>query len=193
MPDSTTEGYPVSAAEIEGMVRNLCAYALGEPDPLRRYEDLTHQQVLFDGMVAAIQRQRGRALADLMVAGSSVEKVVAATNLTTVAQVRKLIKVADETERVKAATAVKPADRRRAKAAAVEPAADPAVEPSAEPAAEAAPVEEAVAGPVAQPFPAVAFSDRRVMTAADRLALGLPVDGAGSRERPRPRRVQPAV
>jgi len=63
MKDPTTEGYEVSADEIDGMVRNLCAYALGEPHPLHRYLDLTHQQVLFDGMAEALRKESDTSLA----------------------------------------------------------------------------------------------------------------------------------
>src|SRR6266545_4935069 len=59
--------------EIDGMVRNLCAYALGEPHPLHRYLDLTHQQVLFDGMADALRKERGKALAALLIAGATAE------------------------------------------------------------------------------------------------------------------------
>src|SRR5688572_402897 len=103
MTDPTTVGYTATAAEIDGMVRNLCAYALSEPDPLQRYVDLTHQQVLFQGIVEALQRKRGHAIADLLVAGSSPADVVEKTNLTSPLQVTKLVKGAGETERVKAA------------------------------------------------------------------------------------------
>ncbi|GAA2361239.1 hypothetical protein Cme02nite_38930 [Catellatospora methionotrophica] len=168
MSDPTTEGYTVSAAEIEGMVRNLCAYALGEPDPLQRYADLTHQQVLFDGIVAAIQLARGRALADLVVSGMPVEQVAAKTNLATVPRVRKLISVAGETERVKAAAAAAKPKKAKAAPVAEPPEPDPESEPSPEPEPEP---RSAVA-----PTP-VAESGKRMLTAAEREALGLPVDG----------------
>jgi len=104
MNDPTTEGFAATPAEIDGMVRNLCAYALSEPDPMQRYVDLTHQQVLFEGMVEAIRRERGRALADLLVAGMPAEVVAAKTKLAAVPKVRKLVSLAGETERVKAAS-----------------------------------------------------------------------------------------
>jgi hypothetical protein len=159
MTDQTTDGYTVTDAEIDGMVRNLCAYALGEPDPLERYAGLSHQQVLFDGVVAAIQRERGRALADLIVSGIPVAEVVAKTNLTTAAQVNKLVKAAGEAERVKAATARKPGAK--ARPAAKEP--DPVPEPV---------------------LPQIsAASGKRVLTAAELMALGLPADGSVPRAR----------
>ncbi|GAA1379105.1 hypothetical protein [Catellatospora chokoriensis] len=166
MSDPTTEGYTVNAAEIEGMVRNLCAYALSEPDPLQRYADLTHQQVLFDGIVAAIQRARGRAVADLVVSGMPVEQVAAKTNLATVPRVRKLISVAGETERVKAAAAA--AKPKKAKGA---PAAEPAPAPT----------------PVPEPVP-VAVTGKRMLTPAEREALGLPPAEPQPRSRPPKRR-----
>jgi hypothetical protein len=147
MTDPTTEGYTVTAAEIDGMVRNLCAYALSEPDPVQRYIDLTHQQVLFEGIVAALQRKRGSALADFMIGGASAADVVAKTNLTTPLQLNKLIKAAGETDRVKAATAKKPA------------------------AAKTKGRSLTMLPPVAAP------TERRVLTAEERRALGLPADG----------------
>jgi hypothetical protein len=153
MSDTTTEGYTVSAAEIDGMVRNLCAYALSELDPVQRYIDLTHQQVLFQGMVEAIQRARGRAIADVLVAGMSADEIVSKTNLTTPLQVTKLVKAAGDVERVKAAT--KPAK-------AVKP-------PKAVKAAKGGGRSAAMLPPVA-----AAPGERRVLTAEERAALGLP-------------------
>lgn len=115
MKDPTTDGYEVSAEEIDGMVRNLCGYALGEPHPLRRYLDLTHQQVLFDGMADALRKERGRALAALLIAGASAEEIVEATNLTKALDVTKLVKAAGEAEHVKQAlNAAANADRKSA-------------------------------------------------------------------------------
>jgi len=103
MKDPTTEGYEVSADEIDGMVRNLCAYALGEPHPLHRYLDLTHQQVLFDGMADALRKERGKALAALLIAGATAVEIVERTNLTKALDVTKLVKAAGEAEHVKQA------------------------------------------------------------------------------------------
>ena len=107
MKDPTTEGYEVSAAEVDGMVRNLCAYALGEPHPLRRYLDLTHQQVLFEGMAEALRKERGKALAALLIAGATAEEIVERTNLTKPLDVTRLVKAAGEAEHVKQAAAAK--------------------------------------------------------------------------------------
>ncbi len=103
MKDPTTEGYEVRADEIDRMIRNLCAYALGEPDPWRRYLDLTHQQVLFDGMADALRKERGKALAALLIAGVAAEEIVERTNLTKALDVTKLVKAAGEAEHVKQA------------------------------------------------------------------------------------------
>jgi len=114
MSDLTTEGYEATAAEIEGMVRNLCAYALSEPDPVQRYVELTHQQVLFEGMVEAIRRERGRVLADLVVDGVAETDVAEQTSLGTVLKVRKLISAAGQTQRVQEAAAARKAAEREA-------------------------------------------------------------------------------
>ena len=116
MKDPTTEGYEVGAHEIDGMVRNLCAYALGEPDPLRRYLDLTHQQVLFDGMADALRKERGKALAALRIAGASAGEIVERTNLTKALDVTKLVKAAGEPEHVKQALSAAASAERKAAA-----------------------------------------------------------------------------
>jgi hypothetical protein len=92
--DKTTEGYRATTDEIEGMLRNLCAYALSDPEPLQRYIDLTHQQVLFDGVVAAIRRERGKALGDLAGMGVPLAKVAELSNLETPQQVKALMSAA---------------------------------------------------------------------------------------------------
>jgi hypothetical protein len=157
MTDPTTEGYTATAAEIEGMVRNLCAYALSETDPLQRYVDLTHQQVLFEGIVAALQRRRGSALADLMVAGASAADVVAKTNLTTPSQVTKLLKAAGETDRVKGAAARPTSGKSRGRTPKMLP-------------------------------PVTGSAERRILTAAERVTLGLPAEGPIPRTPAKPRR-----
>ncbi|HZM82190.1 MAG TPA: hypothetical protein VFC19_41250 [Candidatus Limnocylindrales bacterium] len=183
MSDPTTDGLVATAAEIEGMVRNLCAYALGEPDPIQRYEDLTHQQVLFAGMVEAIRRERGKLVADLVVAGLSVTDIAAQTSLGTVVKVRKLISLADETQRVNEATAARKAAAREAadREAADREAAvrEAAVREAADREAadrEAAEVEETPAEePASLPPHLAAPTGKRLLTPADRAALGLSV------------------
>src|SRR5215467_880928 len=123
MNDKTTEGYAATPEEIEGMLRNLCAYALSEPEPLQRYVELTHQQVLFDGLVAAIRRERGRALADVLTLGVPIASVAEQAKLGTPTQVRSLITAAGLTmpKPPKA-----PAKSRSTKATATAPAEAPA-------------------------------------------------------------------
>jgi hypothetical protein len=164
LPDSTTEGYAATPAEIEGMVRNLCAYALSEPDPMQRYVELTQQQVLFEGMTQAISRERGRALADLLITGMPIADVAAHTNLKTIPKVRKLVGAAGETERVRAATAGKAAKKVPAKK--VTKTAGKATP------AETAPMPPHLSGPLGS----------RLLSEADLIALGLPANRQRSRK-----------
>lgn len=171
MSDLTTEGYAATAAEIEGMVRNLCAYALSEPDPVQRYVELTHQQVLFEGMVEAIRRERGRVLADLVVDGVAEADVAEQTSLGTVVKVRKLISAAGQTERVHEAVAARKAAERQAAKAASKASANGHANAEAE-------------LPLPLPPHLAAPTGRRLLTPADRAALGLPVESP-PRRRPR--------
>jgi len=91
MIDKTTDGYAAATHDVEGMLRNLCAYALSDPEPLQRYIDLTHQQVLFEGLIAAIRRERGKALADLALMGVPLAKVAELAELETPQRVKALI------------------------------------------------------------------------------------------------------
>lgn len=166
MTDPTTDGYAATPAEIDGMVRNLCAYALSEPDPMQRYIDLTHQQVLFDGIVAAIRLARGRALADLIVDGMPLADVATKTNLATPTRVRSLLAAAGENDRVKEATARQAAAAKPAKSTKKKPA-----------------LTVDIAPPVIAP-PVVIPNGRRILTPAERVALGLPADGPIPRPQP---------
>ena len=183
MSDPTTEGFVATPAEIEGMVRNLCAYALGEPDPIQRYLGLTQQQVLFEGMVEAIRRERGRVLADLVVAGVEVAEVAAQASLGAAANVRKLISVAGLTERVRAAAAArKVADREAAIAKKTQAKKAQAKQAAAErvQAERAGATGEAPPPPLPPPpLPPhlAAPTGKRLLTLADRVALGLPLEG----------------
>jgi len=167
MSDPTTDGLEPTPAEIDGMVRNLCAYALGEPDPIQRYEGLTHQQVLFEGMVEALRRERGRLVADLVVAGASVTEVAQQTSLGTVVKVRKLISLADQTQRVNEATAARKEATRKGK---------PGREEEADACQEKA-GHRADAGAGREPLPQhlAVPNGKRLLTPDDRAALGLPV------------------
>jgi septal ring factor EnvC (AmiA/AmiB activator) len=185
MNDATTDGYTATPAEIEGMLRNLCAYALSEPEPGQRYIELTHQQVLFDGLVAAIRRERGTALADLLIAGQTAEQVAASTKLGTATKVRALVTAAGENARVKEAETQARADAARARSVAVKARADAAKSQAA--AARAAKsgksgivVPQAIVDAATDhaPMPPAPVSGKRTLTAAERVALGLPAEGA---------------
>ena len=138
---------PASGAspdEVERMMRNLCAYALSEPDPLRRYLDLTHQQQVFEGLAAALLRERGGALADMAELGVPLDRIVQGAKLTTPQQVRTLVKAAGRTL---------PRARKQAPKKAA-----------------------AKTGSAARGLPAITSDGRgsRMLTAAERKALGLP-------------------
>jgi hypothetical protein len=92
--DKSTAGHVAAPDEVERMMRNLCAYALSEPEPLQRYLDLTHQQVVFDGVVAALRAERGKALAELLEQAMPMEKVVDASGLGTPQLVKSLVTAA---------------------------------------------------------------------------------------------------
>ena len=175
MKDPTTEGYEVSADEIDGMVRNLCAYALGEPHPLRRYLDLTHQQVLFDGMADALRKERGKALAALLIAGATAEEIIERTNLTKALDVTKLVKAAGEGEHVKQALSAAANAERKAAAAGRKAAAEAKRQEAA--AAAAARREAAAATRASKPgktraaLPEIPPGTRRVLTADELKAL----------------------
>lgn len=57
--------YEVEPHEVEALLSTLLGDVLAETDPLRRYHELTRAQVLYDRLVSAIKRERGRVLADL--------------------------------------------------------------------------------------------------------------------------------
>ncbi len=173
MKDPTTEGYEVRADEIDRMIRNLCAYALGEPDPWRRYLDLTHQQVHFDGMADALRKERGKALADLLIAGVSAEEIVERTNLTKALDVTKLIKAAGEAEHVKQALNAAANAGRKAAAQAKRSAATAERKASGEPGRQEADAPAAAAKP-GKPrtvLPEIPPGTRRILTAEELRAL----------------------
>lgn len=91
MADKTTEGVQAEPAEVEALLHSLFGFHLAERDPLQRYHVLTHEQVVYDALVAAIRRERGRALAELVRRGHSMAEVAAMTNLHTRARVQRLI------------------------------------------------------------------------------------------------------
>jgi hypothetical protein len=97
MTDKTTEGMAVEPEEVQAVLQSLCGYHLAERDPAYRYSVLTREQVLYDALVQAIRRERGRALADLVAAGHTATEVAAMTNLGNRQRVRRLITLASVT------------------------------------------------------------------------------------------------
>ena len=153
MIDKTTEGYSATTDEIEGMLRNLCAYALSDPEPLQRYIDLTHQQVLFEGVIAAIRRERGKALGDLAAMGVPLAKVAELAKLEMPQQVKSLMTGAGvpiPRQRKAPGSKVQPASQRALPAAAAERAGAPMLPTTIVPAG------------------------KRTLTPHERRALGLP-------------------
>ncbi len=95
--DRTTEGHEAEPEEVEAVLHNLCGYHLAERDPLFRYTVLTREQVLYDALVAAIKRERGRALAELT-SGRTLTQVAEMANLGTRQRVARLIAIAKAAE-----------------------------------------------------------------------------------------------
>jgi len=119
MIDKTTEGIVAEPTEVEAVLHNLCGYHLAERDPAFRYTVLTREQVLYDALVQAIKRERGRALADMVAAGHTLTQVAEKTNLGSRQRVQRLIAISKAAE--EAAAAVQAASREfEAKLAAVE-------------------------------------------------------------------------
>jgi hypothetical protein len=100
--DRTTEGYEVEPEEVQAVLHNLCGYHLAEPDPLFRYTVLTREQVLYDALVAAIKRERGRALAELA-SGRTLKQVAEIANVGSRQRVQRLIALAKAAEDAAAA------------------------------------------------------------------------------------------
>jgi hypothetical protein len=94
MTDKTTEGITAEPEEVEAVLLNLCGYHLSESDPVFRYTVLTREQVLYDALVMAIKRERGRALAELVTNGHKLTEVAELTGLGTRQRVQRLIQLA---------------------------------------------------------------------------------------------------
>jgi hypothetical protein len=94
MTDKTTEGITAAPEEVEAVLLNLCGYHLAESDPVFRYTVLTREQVLYDALVTAIKRERGRALAELVANGHKLTEIADLTGLGTRQRVQRLIQVA---------------------------------------------------------------------------------------------------
>jgi len=98
MIDRTTAGVTAEPEEVEALLHNLCGYHLAEQDPVFRYTVLTREQVLYDALVAAIKRERGRALADLAASGRKLTEIANLTGLGSRQRVQRLIAIAKAAE-----------------------------------------------------------------------------------------------
>jgi hypothetical protein len=85
--------------EVEAVLHNLCGFHLAERDPVHRYHVLTREQALYEALVAAIKRERGRALAELVEQGHRLTQIADLTGLGTRQRVRRLIQVGEAAER----------------------------------------------------------------------------------------------
>jgi len=168
MTDKTTAGIEAEPDEVEALLHNLCGFHLAERDPVARYTVLTREQVLYDALVQAIKRERGRALAELVNRGHRLTEVAAMTGLRSRQQVQRLIQIGNAAQRssgVAAIDEVQEASRQfEERLAAVEatldevvsgiPAANEAAPPAPEPREEADPrtANEPDGGPVTEPY-----------------------------------------
>jgi hypothetical protein len=93
MTDRTTLGITAEPEEVEAVLHSLCGFHLAERDPVSRYTVLTREQVLYDALVAAIKRERGRALAELVERGHRLTEVAELTGLGSRQRVQRLIQL----------------------------------------------------------------------------------------------------
>jgi hypothetical protein len=106
MTDKTTAGYTADPEEVEALLHNLCGFHLAERDPVARYTVLTQEQVLYDALVSAIRRERGRALAELAERGHKLNEIAELTALGTRQRVQRLIQVGTAAEQTAQAAAL---------------------------------------------------------------------------------------
>jgi len=106
MTDKTTAGIEAEPDEVEALLHNLCGFHLAERDPVARYTVLTREQVLYDALVQAIKRERGRALAELVNRGHRLTEVAAMTGLRSRQQVQRLIQFGNAAQRSAGAAAI---------------------------------------------------------------------------------------
>lgn len=87
---SDTIGYAAEPAEVQALLEAICGDLLAEPDWLVRYSRLTSEQALYDALVSAIKRERGRALAEGKATGLTWEQVAEAAQLGSYQRAQKL-------------------------------------------------------------------------------------------------------
>lgn len=54
--------YEIEPREVDALLHNLLGDVVAEPDDLIAYHALTREQALYDALVSAIKRERGRRL-----------------------------------------------------------------------------------------------------------------------------------
>ena len=92
MADPTTAGFEAEPSEVQALLQIQCGYHLSEPDPLRRYLELTQDQVLYEALVKSIRRERGKALAAMTAEGTAVPEIATLTRLGTRQRVQSLLR-----------------------------------------------------------------------------------------------------
>jgi hypothetical protein len=92
MADPTTAGYEAEPSQVDALLHLHCGYHLGEPDPLRRYLELTQDQVLYEELARAIRRERGKALADMIADGTPIPEIATLTRLGTRQRIQGLVR-----------------------------------------------------------------------------------------------------
>lgn len=92
MADPTTTGYDAEPSEVESLLQLHCGYHLSETDPLRRYIELTQDQVLYEALSRAIRRERGKAIAAMIADGTPIPEVAVLTRLGTRQRVQGLVR-----------------------------------------------------------------------------------------------------
>jgi hypothetical protein len=190
--DKTTEGYAPTDGQVDGLVRNLCAYALSEPEAMQRYVELTHQQVLFDGMVSAIRRERARALVALAESGVPIAEVAQRAKLTP-QLVRSLVKDAGLALPKSRSVARRKATPGRAMTRKPPTSPMPPALASTSASAKAQPGATSVPsrGPALPASMTGGRGEERTLTAEERLALGLPALRPVQRRQPATQSGQP--
>jgi hypothetical protein len=92
MVDPTTAGLEAESTQVAALLQIHCGYHLSEADPLRRYIELTHAQVLYAALVQAIRRERGKALADMIADGRPILEIAELTQLGSRQRVQALVR-----------------------------------------------------------------------------------------------------
>lgn len=92
----STTGYEAEPQDVAHLLDTLCGDILAEADPLVRYTMLTKEQVLYDALVSAIKRERGKAITEMVARpGASQTSVAEATGLGTQQRVSQLMAAAN--------------------------------------------------------------------------------------------------